>query len=165
MSDTSEFSTVSQFTTTSTLVADDDPARLFRAFVADINFRPPKKGMDPWKFKRPLVSEVIHGDRSIAIMGNTSPQVRWIHLPANCMVWVEVCLRLPPKLQALIEAGLDEKVEQREQGAHCSEYSHRLRAAREIEVCQYTEGRSLEECLPWKAFQRRPFAIHDTVRH
>jgi hypothetical protein len=90
MSDTSEFSLQSQFTTSSTLVSDDDPSRLFKAFVADINFRLPKEGMEPWKFKRPWVSDVIQGDGPRAIMGNTSPQIRWIHLPANCMVWVEV---------------------------------------------------------------------------
>lgn len=94
MSDTSKLSTVSQFTTTSTLVADDYPSRLFRAFVADVNFRLPKEGMDPWKVKRPLVADVIHGAGPKAIMGNTNPQVRWIHLPANCMVWVEVSFLL-----------------------------------------------------------------------
>lgn len=165
MPDTSRFSAVSPFTTTSTLVTDDDPSRLFKAFVADINFRLPKEGMDPWKFKRPLVSELIHRDGPVAIMGNRRPQVRWIHLPANCMVWVDVSLRLPRKLQALIEAGLDGNDEQRQQRAHCSECGYRLRTSREIEVCPHPERRSLGECLPWKALQRRPFEIHDAIRH
>ena len=92
---------MSDRSTSPTLVPDDDPSRLFKAFVADINFRLSKEGMESWKVKRPLVYDLVQGGGPSAIMENTRPQVRWIHLPANTMVWVEVQSSLPGEIHGL----------------------------------------------------------------
>lgn len=91
MSATVGLSELEVVSTGSTLRPGEDPRHLYTGVVADINFRLPTGGT-PVIIKEKTVHEIIDSTGPSAIMddGSTRPQVRWIHLPANCMAWVEV---------------------------------------------------------------------------
>lgn len=76
-----------------TVVDMDNPAHHYTATIVDIDYGSASTG-ESLKFKRPTVYDVIHGEGPAAIMAGSKPQTRWVHLPANCKAWVEVCTRV-----------------------------------------------------------------------
>ena len=92
MSATTGLPGLEAISTGSTLRSDEDPRHLFKGVIADINFRLPTGG-DPVRIEKDkTVHEIIESIGSNVATGNgkARPQIRWIHLPANCMAWVEV---------------------------------------------------------------------------
>ena len=66
-----------------------------KALIVDINPRLLDSG-EGLKFVRPSVQDIINGPGPSAIMGGACSGIRWIHLPANCMSWVEVRSTITP---------------------------------------------------------------------
>lgn len=78
----------SRDSTRSTVQLDDDPTHLYNATILDINFRALVDGT-PVTIKNDTTVYDIIDQGPAAIMENNQPQLRWIHLPANNMAWVE----------------------------------------------------------------------------
>ena len=76
-------------TSGSTLNADVDPKDLFKGVVAGINFRSKTRSASIKIEKNHSVGKIIALGPN-AILGDGHSEMRWIHLPVNCMEWIEV---------------------------------------------------------------------------